>query len=335
MAGVPEHAQASATGQARVAFVIPVRNDADRLRTCLRGLLASTGGTPHELLVMDHGSTDDTAAVARTLGARVVTVHGGNVAALRNAGAAATTAPLIAFIDADNEVVPGWTAAGLAAMGNGVGLAGDAYRAPSPGTWVQRTYDALRRHATRVEPTEWLGAGNMLVRREAFVAAGGFDESLETCEDVDLCNRLALAGWQVLAVPGMATIHHGDPDTLGRVFWGEMWRGRDNLRVTLRGPRTWRTLVSAAMPVAYVLALAGLVVAPFLGTWLSPLVAFASATGVSMLLVLRLLAMRRNAGGRWPDGPWAAMMVALAYDLGRSLAVVARVGHGRRQGARA
>lgn len=335
MADVSDHAHASATGQAMVAFVIPVRNDADRLRTCLRGLLASATGTPHDLLVMDHGSTDDTAAVARGLGARVVTVNGGNVAALRNAGAAATTAPLIAFIDADNEVAPGWTAAGLAALRDGVGMAGAAYRAPSPGTWVQRTYDALRRHATREEPTEWLGAGNMLVRREAFVTAGGFDEALETCEDVDLCNRLAQAGWQVLAVPGMATVHHGDPETLGRVFWGEMWRGRDNLRVTLRGPRTWRTLVSAAIPVAYALAIAGLLVAPFLGPSLAPFVAFASASAVLLLLVARLAAMRRNAGGRWPDGLGAATLVALAYDLGRSLAVVARVGHGRRQGSRA
>lgn len=332
MADVSDHAYASAAGQAKVAFVIPVRNDADRLRTCLRGLLASAGDTPHDLLVMDHGSTDDTATVARDLGARVVTVRGGNVAALRNAGAAATTAPFIAFIDADNEVGCEWTVAGLSAVGDGVGMAGAAYRAPSPGTWVQRTYDALRRHATRVEPTEWLAAGNMLVRREAFLTAGGFDDTLETCEDVDLCNRIAQAGWQVLAVPGMTSVHHGDPETLSRVFWGEMWRGRDNVRVTLRGPRSWRTLLSAAVPIAYALALAGLVVAPFLGAWF---VAIAGGVGVSLLLVARLLAMRQNAGGRWPDGLAAAIAVALAYDLGRSLAVVARVGHGRRQGSKA
>jgi hypothetical protein len=53
------------------------------------------------------------------------------------------------------------------------------------------------------------------------------------------------------------------------------------------------------------------------------------------LLTLRVAAMQRNAGGRLPAGLWAAVQVALAYDLGRSAAVFVGVGHGRRREASA
>ncbi|MGE0813768.1 MAG: glycosyltransferase family 2 protein [Vicinamibacterales bacterium] len=319
---------------AAIAFVIPVRDDAERLRTCLRSLREVATATPHDVLVLDHGSVDASAAVARAAGARVMTRRGGNVAALRNLGAASTSAPLIAFIDADNEVAAGWLGSALGAFkAPSVGIAGAPYFAPPQGTWVQRTYDALRRHPSTDGPTEWLGAGNMVIRRQAFDAAGGFDERLETCEDVDLCVRVARAGWDVRAVPGMKSVHHGDPARLSHVFWGELWRGRDNLRVTLRGPRSFRTLASAAMPVAY----AGAVVASLAG-WLAgwpagAVIAGTGLVGLLALLALRVSTMRRNAGGRLPAGLWAAVRVALAYDLGRAAAVFVGVGHGRRREA--
>ena len=323
----------STTAAAAVAFVIPVRNDAQRLQTCLQSLAAAATSTAHDVLVLDHGSRDGSDRVARDAGARVITHRGGNVATLRNMGAARTSAPLIAFVDADNEVAAGWLAAALEAFGQpGVGLSGAPYHAPEHGTWVQRTYDALRRRPTRVEPAEWLGAGNMVVRREVFESVGGFDETLETCEDVDLCAKITAGGWQVLAVPGMTSLHHGDPARLGDVFWGEMWRGRDNLRVTLRGPKTLRSLVSAAMPVAWAGAAVALVVGLVVRGRIGATVAGLGLVGLAALLSLRVAAMRRNAGGRWPAGLWAAIRVAAVYDAGRSAAVFVGVGHGRRRG---
>jgi Glycosyl transferase family 2 len=328
-AGPPQQANAAA-----MAFVIPVRNDARRLQVCLNSLRAAAGSAPHDVLVLDHGSTDTSADAARALGARVITHVGGNVAALRNLGARATTAPLVAFIDADNEVAEGWWSAALRAFEvPSVGLAGAPYDAPSDGTWVQRTYDALRRHPTEDGPADWLGAGNMVIRREAFDAVGGFDEALETCEDVDLSAKVARAGWRVRVVPGMKSVHHGDPARLAHVFWGELWRGRDNLRVTLRGPTSLRDLASAAMPVAYAAALASASFGGLLAWPMGAAVAAVGAASVLALLALRVLVMRRNAGGRWPAGLWAAVQVALAYDLGRSAAVFVGVGHGRRRQA--
>lgn len=327
--GAPPPAESPA-----LAFVVPVRDDARRLTTCLQSLGRAVGATPCDILVLDHGSRDDSAAVALGAGARVITRHGGNVAALRNYGAAQTTAPLIAFVDADNEVSAGWLDAALAAFASSrVGIAGAPYLPPPDGTWVQRTYDALRRHPAADEPTEWLGAGNMVVRREAFVQAQGFDEALETCEDVDLCARVAAHGWQVRAVHGMQSVHHGDPKRLSNLFWGELWRGRDNLRVTLRGPKSLRNVASALMPIAYAGALVAVLLGGFAGPRVGPLLVGSGAAGLAALAAVRVAAMRRNAGGRWPAGLWAAIRVAVVYDLARSAAVFVGVGHGRRREA--
>ena len=97
---------------------------------------------------------------------------------------------------------------------------------------------------------EWLGAGNLAVRRTVFEHVGGFDERLEACEDVQLCHSVRRAGYRVVSEPGMDSVHHGDPRTLSDLFFGELWRGRDNLRVSLRGPWTLRTVPSALLPVA-------------------------------------------------------------------------------------
>jgi GT2 family glycosyltransferase len=203
-----------------IAFVIPVRDDAER--HCSRS--ARRGRHPHDLLWC-RPAARRSAEVARDAGTRVITA-GGNVAT-RSFGATATGAPLICSSTPTRS--PGWLA--LPRRPPPVGS-----RAAYHPTAGARGCSARARHPAAEEPTEWLGAGNMVVRREAFVAARGFDESLETCEDVDLCAKVAMAGWQVRAVPGMRSVHHGDPKRLSHVFWGELWRGRDNLRGAA-GPR--------------------------------------------------------------------------------------------------
>src|SRR6185503_19375540 len=102
------------------------------------------------------------------------------------------------------------------------------------------------------------------VRHAAFDEVGGLDSTLQTCEDVDLCRKLRGRGYTLLSDKRMKNVHHGDPRSLRQVFFGEMWRGRDNVRVSFRRPLSPRTLVSAALPVANLAALAVLLTSPFL-----------------------------------------------------------------------
>ena len=315
-----------------VSFVIPVRDDARRLRACINSIRrAQYDGPPIEILVADNGSTDDTAAVARQAGARVLSLPGISVAEVRNRATQEASGSVLAFVDADHELDPGWIRAAVESLASpAIVAAGAPYNPPADGTWVQRMYDSLRQHSSSTSAIAWLGSGNLAVRRAAFVAIGGFDSTLVTCEDVDLCRRLREDGGQILHDPRMRTIHHGDPATLRALFFGELWRGRDNLRASLRG-LTWRDVPSVVIPVIDLVligvAAAGLVAAPLGGLWLA---LFACAT-VSALSALR--AARMVAHMRLPT-PWSAaqaLTVASVYDVARALALVSGVSHARRR----
>jgi GT2 family glycosyltransferase len=58
----------------------------------------------------------------------------------------------------------------------------------------------------------------MAVSKEAFFSIGGFDQTLETCEDVDLRQRLRARGWRVVGDDRLHNVHFGDPATLGHLF---------------------------------------------------------------------------------------------------------------------
>lgn len=308
-----------------IAFVIPVRNDAIRLSRCLASIRAAAGKVPIEVVVADNGSTDDTPTRARTFGATVLHVPNRVVAAVRNAGVSATTAPFVAFIDADHELHPRWVDSAIRILtSTDVAAVGADYHPPADSTWVQRMYDRLRRHPVSDQKTDWLPSGNVVIRRSAFTNAGGFDEALESCEDVDLCRRLRESGGQLLSAPSLYSTHHGDPRTLRAVFLSELWRGRDNLRVTLRDARNLMGLIGLGFTISYLGALIALLIAwPFgMAVLLTAAVLLASLTAVRTLQLVR-------AGGTIRE----AVPFALAFDTARALALITRVTHGTRRKA--
>ena len=149
-----------------IAFVIPVRNDAARLRRCLESIVRNQHPRAAiEVLVVDNDSTDGTAEVAREYADAVITAPGTSVAALRNHGARQTRAPLIAFVDADHEINRDWIAGAIATLTDpAVAAAGFPYDTQPNANWVQRLYDAMRRRPSSREPVAWLGSGNLAVK---------------------------------------------------------------------------------------------------------------------------------------------------------------------------
>lgn len=314
-----------------LSFIVPVRNDAVRLAACLASIRTSArDAAAIEVIVVDNHSTDDSAVVAERAGARVLRCSG-NVAALRNEGARAASGTLLAFVDADNIIGRMWvTAAQRAFVDCRVAGAGALYRAPTDGTWVQRAYDVLRGRLGVRRPVTWLGSGNLVVRRAAFEAIGGFDETLESCEDVDLCHRLRAGGGVLLNEPAMDSIHLGDPPTLKALFRSELWRGRDNLRVSLRHRLTPRDLPSVAIPVVQAAVLAGLPPLAVASFAMRSMRWGVLAAGGLLLgpAVARTLA--KSAGRKLPARDLAGVVVvAAAYDLARALALFTRSPHHR------
>ena len=318
------------------SFVVPVRDDARRLGRCLQSIGACRYPPERvEVIVADNGSEDGSPEVAAVAGARVLSLPGLRVARLRNEAARVAQGDVLAFVDADHELDAGWLEAAAEALGSDrTAAAGAPYSSPPGGTWVQRVYAGFRTHVPGRVETDWLASGNLAIWRTRFAEIGGFDESLETCEDVDLCQRLRRAGLRVVSDAGMRSVHLGDPATLRGLFLSELWRGRDNLRASLRGRLALRDLPSILIPVAQLALLALAVVALLLTPWRSTfgpgVAALAAIVGLSGLRAARLFI--RLPERSITDGA-RAYAVALVYDLARALALVARPGHALRRRA--
>jgi GT2 family glycosyltransferase len=213
-----------------------------------------------------------------------------------------------------------------------VGAVGALPEPPADGTWVQHWYGALRGRSSGRQEISWLGAGNLAVRSDVFAELHGFDESLETCEDVDFCRRLRRAGYCIVSDERMRSVHHGDPSTLAELFRGELWRGRDNIRVSLRDP-SWRGLPSLLIPLVEAVALCGLAVWLLVSPrdhYLLPAIGLALLAG---LIFLRALALLTRLGQWTVVSALRALAVSAAYDAGRAAALLVKVAHRRRHPA--
>jgi glycosyltransferase involved in cell wall biosynthesis len=150
-----------------IAVVIPARNAGATIGRTLEAL-SGQSHAPDEVVVVDDGSTDDTVAIAERAGARVLRQDAQGPAQARNRGAAATSAPLLAFTDADCYPSPEWLAAGVRALERADLVQGGVRPERPPGPF-DRTLWVERRSGL------WESA-NVLVRRELFEALGGFEE---------------------------------------------------------------------------------------------------------------------------------------------------------------
>lgn len=188
-----------------IAVVIPALDEADRLPALLDALSAQTRRAD-DIVVADAGSRDATARLATTRGARVVA--GGKPAAGRNAGARATTADLVVFLDADDLPTPDFIATACAEFERrGLSVA-TAHVEPLERTPsnifacdVVNLYLDLMQYVSPHAPGFCI-----LVRRDTHEAIGGFDETLALAEDHEYVQRAAETGkFRVLHDVAMST----------------------------------------------------------------------------------------------------------------------------------
>lgn len=187
-----------------VAIVIPMLDEAAALPRLAR-CLAMLEPRPAEIIVVDGGSSDDSVAVAQTLGMTVISAPKGR-AGQCNAGVAATFAPIIMVLHADTWLPDDAMRVVEATMTDpGINLAGfTAILAGAEKTrWVTsfhnwfKTYYApalFRPHLFVRGGRLLFGDHAMFFRRSDFTAIGGFDESMMVMEEADLCVRMARRG---------------------------------------------------------------------------------------------------------------------------------------------
>ena len=180
-----------------VSVVIPTYNRGWTVAEAIDSVLAQTY-TPVELIVVDDGSTDDTAAILQSYGSRIQWLRQTNrgVSAARNTGAARAKGALIAFLDSDDLWLPEKVEVQV------------RYFEQNPQSLICQTAELWIRRGVRVNPKErhrkaagmiferslklcLVSPSAVMMRRELMTEMGGFDESLPACEDYDLWLRVS------------------------------------------------------------------------------------------------------------------------------------------------
>jgi glycosyltransferase involved in cell wall biosynthesis len=161
-----------------VAVVIPVRDGAAYLREALASVLAQDV-RPAEIVVVDDGSTDESARIAREADplVHVVAQDARGAGAARNRGVAETRAPWVAFLDADDRWLPGKLRLQRDALRGLVGAVASI-------GMVRQFFSPELGRPGAPEPEILLGKSPsaLVVRRETFLSTGGFPTDLVASE---------------------------------------------------------------------------------------------------------------------------------------------------------
>ena len=192
----------------RLSFVIPAYNEEAYLPACLESILAQTRelGDEVEIIVVNNASTDRTREVALAYsGVRVVDEPRKGLTFARQAGFAASTGKLIANVDSDSRLTPGWVDKVL------VNFAGDAKMVALSGPFVYYDLSPNQRVSVRVfyavaflvyalnryvlRAGSMVQGGNFVLRRDALEKIGGFNTAIAFYgEDTDIARRMNQVG---------------------------------------------------------------------------------------------------------------------------------------------
>lgn len=211
------------TEVSELGVVVIGRNEGDRLKACL----ASLAQRGLAIVYVDSGSRDGSVTHAVGAGASVVELDSTrpfSAARARNAGfrqlcIAYPNLRFVQFVDGDCLVDAGWLPSALRTLTS----------QPDVAVVCGRRRERFPEHSlwNRLCDIEWnmpVGeaeacGGDCLVRREAFEAAGGFDEAMIAGEEPELCLRLRQRGWRILRLPDEMTLHDA-----AMTRFGAWWR---------------------------------------------------------------------------------------------------------------
>jgi len=225
-----------------VAVVVVSYQSADGLPATLSSVRGQMRAGD-ELVVVDNGSRDGSADVARTAGATVLE-PGRNLgfAAGCHEGVKCTSAPLLFFLNPDAQLQPGaldalraaaerqpewgaWQALVLMPGGHEINTAGGITHWLGLG-WAGDCGRPASTAGDAPGPASFASGAALVVRRDAWDALGGFEPAyFMYCEDVDLSLRLRLAGWGTGIVPA-ARVEHDYAFSKGESKWYLLERNR-------------------------------------------------------------------------------------------------------------
>lgn len=214
-----------------LSVIIPVFNCLELTKLCLDSLKNSLKSEiNYEVIIVDDGSTDGTREFLKTLHPDtyriLLNVDKGNFAINNNRAAAIARGNIFCLLNNDTELAPGWIEPMLEAIERipDAGFIGNVQKIPATGRYDHfgicfpywQTPIHFGQHLRKAPPalakySRWgaVTAACILIRKEVFQSAGGFDENyVNGCEDIDLCLRLHRAGYWHYVAHESEILHH-------------------------------------------------------------------------------------------------------------------------------
>lgn len=307
-----------------VSVLIPAHNEESFIAKCIASVF-STGWPAErlEILVIDHQSTDTTAAAARAAGAQVISAERGKkIGAVRNVGLAAAQGEFVAFVDADCTVPRTWLSSAIdilvsdervGAVGGGPALA------PVDGTWVERCLAPTKGQPGTVRQAITLVTYSFIARTKLLRDLGSFNETILSGEDDDMSNRIRKQGLVLIATSDCRVVHHGFASTLSQIVRKEIWHGSNHLDVRTRFDFT------LALTLLFLVA-SGMALVCLGAFLLAPRTLFLDGLIASLILQLTppgLFALKKLKRSGWQWSLAGSMViVGYAYFLGHGLGVL-------------
>lgn len=214
-----------------LSFIIPTYNEAKYIARSIRSIQANvTGRYDYEIIVVDNASTDNTAEIAKSLGVTVLhKPYKFTISAVRNAGVSASKGDVLIFVDGDVYLHHTWIEQAppiLERVSRERWMVGSVYAVDPEASWIAHAW--FQPWFDKQTQVTFINGGHLLVSRKIFDEIGGFDESFETGEDHEICERAKRHGVVVENLPQLISVHLGYPNTLGHFFRRERWHGKGN-----------------------------------------------------------------------------------------------------------
>lgn len=254
----------------KVSIIIPTFGRPDMVAAAARSAARQKlprGGTSLEVLVVDDGGRDDTAAALRGIrGVKYARKEHGGPASARNFGARLAKGSILAFLDSDTQAEPGWLAAGVTRLGVEPGLFGVEGRVLPLGPGAATPFEE---GVENLQGGRWLTC-NLFVRRKEFLALGGFDERFKrpVREDSEFAFRAQDSGHSFAFEPKARVLHPVRKTGLGRYFFHAR-EGMYEALIERNHPRAYRQHFKwtdgRALPVYFLPQLAALPLAALNG----------------------------------------------------------------------
>lgn len=275
-----------------IAVIIPVHNGGASFRRCLASL-AKSHHQPNEVIVVADGDSDGSWQVAEAFGAKVLRLPtAGGPARARNLGGKAAQSDLLFFVDADVEIYPdtiGRVLQTFQASPRLTALIGSYDDAPGAPNFLSQ-YKNLFHHyvhqiASEQASTFWGACG--AIRRSAFLAIGGFDESYRRpcIEDIELGYRLKQAGHSIQLCKSIQVKHLKRWEPISLLRAEIFYRALPWTELLLRDRQLNNDLnlsLSNRLSVLFTFALG---LSLMIGWWLPPAWGIAAGLGGGLLLL--------------------------------------------------